>query len=105
MTSNVNDLSARLRRRMADEDRETTAVAERELRRFGETLNASANDTLRITEAAMAAQVGRMHGLLWRGWIRCLASSTSAAQRQLFLPVADGCSFDDAPFGGRCCGF
>ena len=36
---------------------------------------------------------------------RCLASSTSAAQRQLFLPVSDGCSFDDAPFGGRCCGF
>ena len=72
MTSNVNDLSARLRRRMEDEDRETTAIAERELRTFGETLNASANDTLRITEAAMAAQVGRMHGLLWRGWIRSL---------------------------------
>ena len=72
MTSNVNDLSARLRRRMEDEDRETTAIAERELRRFGETLNASANDTLRITEAAMAAQVGRMHGLLWRGWLRSL---------------------------------
>ena len=67
----------------------------------------------------------------------CLASSTSAAQRQLFLPVrtaargqkswdaglsvfgvkyfcrststilagSDGCSFDDAPFAGRCCGF
>ena len=72
MTSNVNDLSARLRRRMEDEDRETTAIAERELRTFGETLNASANDTLRITEAAMAAQVGRMHGLLWRGWLRSL---------------------------------
>ena len=72
MTSNVNDLSARLRRRMEDEDRETTAIAERELRRFGETLHASANDTLRITEAAMAAQVGRMHGLLWRGWLRSL---------------------------------
>ena len=73
MTSNVNDLSARLRRRMEDEDRETTAIAERELRRFGETLNASANDTLRITEAAMAAQVGRIHGLLWRGCLRSLA--------------------------------
>ena len=73
MTSNVNDLSARLRRRMEDEDRETTAIAERELRRFGETLNASANDTLRTTEAAMAAPVGRIHGLLWRGWLRSLA--------------------------------
>ena len=57
---------------MEDEDRETTAIAERELRRFGETLNASANDKLRITEAAMAAQVGRIHGLLWRGWLRSL---------------------------------
>ena len=62
MTSNVNDLSARLRRRMEDEDRETTAIAERELRTFGETLNASANDRLRITEAVMQAQT-------WGVWL------------------------------------
>ena len=72
MTSNVNDLSARLRRRMEDEDRETTAIAERELRTFGETLSASANDKLRITEAAMEAEVGRIQGLLWRSWLRSL---------------------------------
>ena len=48
------------------------AIAERELRKFGETLHASANDKLRITEAAMEAQVGRIQGLLWRGWLRPL---------------------------------
>ena len=70
MTSNVNDLSARLRRRTEAEELETTAIAERELRKFGETLSAGANDKLRITEAAMEAQVGRIQGLLWRGWLR-----------------------------------
>ena len=85
MTSNVNDLSARLRRWMETEDRETTAIAERELRTFGETLNASANDKLRITEAAMAAQVGRIQGLLWRGWLRPLVIGLS-----LFLGICGG---------------
>ena len=72
MTSNVKDLSARLRRRTEAEELETTAIAERELRKFGETLSASANDKLRITEAAMEAQVGRIQGLLWRSWLRSL---------------------------------
>ena len=31
-----------------------------------------AHDKLRITEAAMEAQVGRIQGLLWRRWIRSL---------------------------------
>ena len=72
MTTNVNELSARLRRRTQAEEQETTAIAERELRKFGETLSASANDKLRISEAAMEAQVGRIQGLLWRGWLRSL---------------------------------
>lgn len=69
MTSNVNDLRARLRRRAETEELETTAIAERELRKFGETLSASAHDKLRITEAAMEAQVGRIQGLLRRVWL------------------------------------
>ena len=72
MTSNVSDLTARMRRQTEAEDRETTAIAERERRKFGETLSASANEKLRITEAAMEAQVGRIQGLLWRGWLRSL---------------------------------
>ena len=72
MTSNVNELSARLRRQTEAEELETTAIAARELRKFGETLSASAHDKLRITEAAMEAQVGRIQGLLWRGWLRSL---------------------------------
>ena len=62
MTSNVNDLSARLRRRTEAEELETTAIAERELRKFSETLHASANDKLRISEAAMEAQT-------WGVWL------------------------------------
>ena len=72
MTTNVSDLTARMRRQTEAEDRETTAIAERELRKFGETLSASANDKLRITEAAMEAQVGRIQGLLWHAWLRPL---------------------------------
>ena len=72
MTSNVNELSARLRRQTEAEELETTAIAARELRKFGETLSASANDKLRITEAAMEGQVGRIQGLLWRAWLRPL---------------------------------
>ena len=72
MTSNAKDLSARLRRRTEAEELETRAIAERELQKFGETLSASANDKLRITEAAMEAQVGRIQGLLLRAWLRPL---------------------------------
>ena len=72
MTTNVNELSAQLRQRTETERRKMDAIAERELRKFGETLSASAHDKLRITEAAMEAQVGRIQGLLWRGWIRPL---------------------------------
>ena len=45
----MNELSAQLRRRTEAEELETTAVAERERRKFGETLSASAHDKLRIT--------------------------------------------------------
>ena len=61
------------------------AIAERELRKFGETLSASAHDKLRITEAAMEAQVGRIQGLLWRGvapvrwWSVCSSFWASSA--------------------------
>ena len=68
----MNELSAQLRQRTETDRRKMDAIAERELRKFGETLHASANDKLRITEAAMEAQVGRIQGLLWRGWLRPL---------------------------------
>ena len=54
---------------METEELETTAIAERELRKFGETLSASANDKRRITKAVMEAEVGQVRGireLLWR---------------------------------------
>ena len=58
---------------METEELETTAIAERELRKFSETLSASANDNLRITETVMEPEIGRIQGqirgireLLWR---------------------------------------
>ena len=70
----MNELSARLRRRIEIEDRETTAIAERERRKFGETLSASANDKLRITEAVMEAQVGQIQGQI-RGFESCCGAT------------------------------
>ena len=73
MTTNVNELSAQLRQQTETERRKMDAIAERERRKFGETLSASANEKLRITEAVMEAEVGRIQGqirgireLLWR---------------------------------------
>ena len=68
----MNELSAQLRQRTETERRKMDAIAERERRKFGETLSASAHDKLRIAEAAMEAQVGRIQGLLWRGWLQSL---------------------------------
>ena len=68
----MNELSAQLRQRTETERRKMDAIAERERRKFGETLHASAHDKLRISEAAMEAQVGRIQGLLLRAWLRPL---------------------------------
>ena len=85
MTSNVNDLSARLRDRVETERREMTAIAERELQTFGEKLSGSANKKLSTTVGAMEAQIGRMHGLLLRAWLRPLVIGLS-----LFLGILGG---------------
>ena len=72
MTSNVNDLRARLQQRAETERQEMDAIAARELRTFGERLRGSANDTLRITAATMTAEIAWLEGLLLRGWLRPL---------------------------------
>ena len=73
MTSNANDLSARLRRRTEAESQQMDAIAARELQQFGETLRGSARHKLHTVEAAMETEIGRMRGqlrslreLLWR---------------------------------------
>ena len=65
----MNDLSARLRHRIATEGRKMDEIAERELRAFGETLSGGAKYKLHTIDAAMEEEIGRIHGLLRRGWL------------------------------------
>ena len=89
MTSNVNDLSARLRRRMETEDQEMNATAERELRTFGEMLSGGATHKQHTVTAAMEDEIGRMHGLLRRAWLRPLVTSLVVGL-SLFLGILGG---------------
>ena len=73
MTSNANELRDRIRRRTEAERRKMDAIAARELQTFGETLHASAHDTLHTIETVMETETTRIHGqlrslreLLWR---------------------------------------
>ena len=74
MTSNENDLIARIRRRTETEDREMNELATRELQTFGETLRERVRHKLRTVETVMETEIlGRMNGqlrslreLLWR---------------------------------------
>ena len=73
MTSNENDLIARIRRRTETEDREMNELAARALQTFGETLRERVRHKLRTVETVMETEIGRMNGqlrslreLLWR---------------------------------------
>ena len=73
MTSNENDLTARIRRRTETEDREMNELAARELQTFGETLRERVRHKLRTVETVMETEIGRMNEqlrslreLLWR---------------------------------------
>ena len=73
MTSNENDLTARIRRRTETEDREMNEIAARELQTFGETLRERVRHKLRTVETVMETEIGRMNEqlrslreLLWR---------------------------------------
>ena len=68
MTSTPNELTSRLRRRLAADHREIEETAASELRRLGGSLNAVIDDALRTIEADTAA-VGRLSALLRRAWI------------------------------------
>ena len=57
MTSNANDLSARIRRRTETEDREMNELAARELQTFGETLRERVRHKLRTVETVMETEI------------------------------------------------
>ena len=72
MTSNPNDLTARVRNRMQADRRQIEATAASEQRRLGESLRAVANDALRTIEADTGATVARVRWMLLNAWLRPL---------------------------------
>ena len=84
-TSDPNDLTARLRSRMAAERRQFEETAASELRRLGANLRAIANDALRTIESDTAVTVARIRVMLLNAWLRPLVVGLS-----LFLGFSGG---------------
>lgn len=85
MTSNPNDLSARLRSRMAADRRQIEETAASELRQLGERLRAVANGALLTIEIDTEAASARTRALLLKTWLRPLVVGLS-----LFLGISVG---------------
>ena len=68
----MNDLNARIQQRKEIDRRKVDEIADRDLQAYGERSYAIVNDKLRITEAVMEKGLGRIQGLLRRGWLRPL---------------------------------
>ena len=95
MTSNANDLRARIQQRIDAQDLKLDEIDERTLQAYGERWDAIVNaklplidaameqvngrilDTLRRTEAETAQGIGRLHGLLRRARLRPLVIGLS----------------------------
>ena len=85
MTSNPNDLSARVKNRLEADRRVIEETAANELRQLGKNLRAVASDELRTIEADTGATVGRVRLLLLNAWLRPLVVGLS-----LFLGFSGG---------------
>ena len=72
MTSTPNELTSRLRRRLAADHQQIEEMVASELRRRGERLRDVFDDALRTIEADTAAAFGRLSALLLPGWLRPL---------------------------------
>ena len=77
MTSNANDLTGRLRKRLEDERREIEELTASELERLGENSRRVARNALRTIERDTEAATGRMRALLLRAWLRPLVVGLS----------------------------
>ena len=84
-TSDPNDLTARLRSRLATERRQFEETAASEQRRLGENLRAVANGALRTIESDTEASVARVRVMLLNAWLRPLVVGLS-----LFLAFSGG---------------
>ena len=76
-TSNPNDLTARLRSRLATERRQFEETAANEQRRLGENLPNVANGALRTIESDTEASVARVRVMLLNAWLRPLVVGLS----------------------------
>ena len=85
MTSNANDLTARLRRRLETEREEIEELTASELERLGANSRRVASNTLRTIERDTAAATGRMRSLLLNAWLRPLLVGLS-----LWLGICGG---------------
>ena len=77
MTSTANDLTERLRRRLATERREIEDLTANELERLGETSRRVARSALRTIERDTVDATRRMRALLFRAWLRPLVVGLS----------------------------
>ena len=77
MTSNANDLTERLRRRLETERREIEELTAGELERLGENSRRGARNALRTIERDTEEVTGRMCAMLLRAWLRPLVVGLS----------------------------
>ena len=77
MTSNANDLTARLRKRLETERREIEELTASELERLGANSRRVARNALHTIEADTAVATGRMRALLLNAWLRPLVVGLS----------------------------
>ena len=85
MTSNANDLTERLRRRLESERQAIEELTASELERLGENSRRVARNALRTIERDTEAATGRMRALLLKAWLRPLAVGLS-----LWLGICGG---------------
>ncbi len=77
MTSNANDLTERLLRRLETERREIEELTASELERLGENSRRVASNALRTIERDTDEATGRMRAMLLRAWLRPLVVGLS----------------------------
>ena len=85
MTSNANDLTERLRRRLEEERRKIEELTASERERLGANSRRVASNALRTIERDMAAATGRTSALLLKAWLRPLVVGLS-----LWLGICGG---------------
>ena len=85
MTSNANDLTARLRRRLETEREEIEELTASELERLGANSQRVVSNALRTIERDTTAATSRMRALLLKAWLRPLVVGLS-----LWLGICGG---------------